>query len=88
MPLNEQPTYNDLVGAFKMLAQAVGPVLCGAIVTRWCWRWFFKFNIPAGLSFIVLIAIFLRLESENGEEEEEEEEVTAIEGCTNLDGGT
>jgi EmrB/QacA subfamily drug resistance transporter len=43
----------SLIGVPMLLAPVLGPVLGGAIVESWSWRWIFFLNLPVGVTAIV-----------------------------------
>jgi EmrB/QacA subfamily drug resistance transporter len=43
----------SLIGVPMLLAPVLGPVLGGAIVDQWSWRWIFFINLPVGAAAIV-----------------------------------
>ena len=43
----------SLIGVPMLLAPVFGPVLGGAIVDRWSWRWIFFINLPVGAAAVV-----------------------------------
>src|ERR687887_2710844 len=43
----------SVVGVPMLLAPVFGPVLGGAIVDQWSWRWIFFINVPVGVVAIV-----------------------------------
>src|SRR5213592_3083115 len=49
----------SLIGVPMLLAPIFGPVLGGAIVDQWSWRWIFFINLPVGVAAIVAALRFL-----------------------------
>ena len=49
----------SLIGVPMLLAPVFGPVLGGAIVDQWSWRWIFFINLPVGVAAIVAALRFL-----------------------------
>ncbi len=43
----------SLIGVPMLLAPVFGPVLGGAIVQQWSWRWIFFINVPVGVAAVV-----------------------------------
>src|SRR5262249_22277475 len=43
----------SLIGVPMLLAPVFGPVLGGAIVDQWSWRWIFFINVPIGVAAVV-----------------------------------
>jgi EmrB/QacA subfamily drug resistance transporter len=43
----------SMIGVPMLLAPVFGPVLGGAIVDQWSWRWIFFINLPVGVAAIV-----------------------------------
>jgi EmrB/QacA subfamily drug resistance transporter len=43
----------SVIGVPMLLAPVFGPVLGGAIVDRWSWRWIFFINLPVGVAAVV-----------------------------------
>ena len=43
----------SLIGVPMLLAPVFGPVLGGAIVDQWSWRWIFFINLPVGAAAVV-----------------------------------
>ena len=50
----------SLIGVPMLLAPVLGPVLGGAIVESWSWRWIFFLNLPVGVTAIVAARRLLR----------------------------
>ena len=42
------------------LSSIIGPVVGGAFVTYWTWRWGFWINLPIGVATAIMLAIFYR----------------------------
>src|SRR5438477_3198276 len=49
----------SVIGVPMLLAPVFGPVLGGAIVDQWSWRWIFFINLPVGVAAIVAALRFL-----------------------------
>jgi EmrB/QacA subfamily drug resistance transporter len=43
----------SVIGVPMLLAPVLGPVLGGAILDQWSWRWIFLINIPVGIAAVV-----------------------------------
>src|ERR671930_2700347 len=50
----------SFIGVPMLLAPVLGPVLGGAIVESWSWRWIFFLNLPVGVTAIVAARRLLR----------------------------
>src|SRR2546429_438169 len=57
------PTIVRLSGVFGAvwgISSVVGPLIGGAIVQFWNWRWVFFINVPVGIASSLLIFFYLR----------------------------
>src|SRR5262249_29186765 len=50
----------SLFGVPMLLVPVLGPVLGGAIVERWSWRWIFFINLPIGVAAVLAARWLLR----------------------------
>ncbi len=59
-PLRERARIQGLYTAVWGSANVLGPLLGGALVMRWSWRWVFLVNVPIGLVAMALVLAVYR----------------------------
>lgn len=57
IPPKERGRYQGIFGGVFGLATIIGPLMGGAIVEHWSWRWIFYINVPLGLLALAAIGI-------------------------------
>lgn len=67
-PAHQRGRAIGLNGAAVAVGLSTGPVLGGAIVTYWNWRWIFLINVPIAAAALLLSAFVLRREERKNEQ--------------------
>src|SRR5438067_2012562 len=58
--IEERARLSGVFGAVWGISSVVGPLIGGAIVQFWNWRWVFFINVPVGIASSLLIFFYLR----------------------------
>jgi EmrB/QacA subfamily drug resistance transporter len=66
-PANQRGRAIGLNGAAVAVGLSTGPVLGGAIITYWDWRWIFLINVPIAIAALLVSAFVLRRERRKDE---------------------
>jgi predicted MFS family arabinose efflux permease len=66
VPLRDRGVFNGLIAIAYTVANAVGPVIGGALAQNGQWRWIFYLNVPISCVTAGLVLLFLNLRTPSG----------------------